>query len=86
MVTNDMCSIYPNLSTLYQLFLTLPISSAVAERSFSRLKLIKTYVCSTMGEDRLSGLALISIERQLASGVDYNRVINYFARMKQKRS
>ena len=48
MRANDMCSIYPNLSTLYHIFLTLPISSAGAERSFSRLKLIKSYLRSTM--------------------------------------
>uniref|UniRef100_A0A452GX58 DUF4371 domain-containing protein n=1 Tax=Gopherus agassizii TaxID=38772 RepID=A0A452GX58_9SAUR len=82
MIANDMCSIYPNLSRLYHIFLTLPISSAVAERPFSRLKLIKSYLRSTMGEDRLSGLALLSIERQLATEVDYNKVIDNFARMK----
>ena len=67
MRANDMCSIYPNLSTLYHIFLTLPISSAGAERSFkfSRLKLIKSYLRSTMTEERLSGLALLSIERHL---------------------
>ena len=31
MIANDMCSIYPNLSTLYRIFLTLPINSAGAE-------------------------------------------------------
>lgn len=85
MIANDMCSIYPNLSTLYHIFLTLPITSAVAERSFSRLKQIKSYLRSTMGEDRLSGLALLSIERELATEVDYNKVIDYFARMKPRR-
>lgn len=85
MIANGMCSIYPNLSILYKIFLTLPINSAGAERSFSRLKLIKSYVRSTMGEERLSGLSLISIERQLASEVDCSKVIDHFARMKPRR-
>jgi len=85
MIANDTCSIYPNLSTLYHIFLTLPITSAVAERSFSRLQHIKSYLRSTMGEDRLSGLALVSTERQLATEVDYNKVIDNFARMKPRR-
>ena len=85
MIANDMCSIYPNLSTLYRIFLTLPINSAVAEWSFSRLRLIKSYVRSIMGEDRLSGLALVAIERQFACEVDYNEVIETFARMKPRR-
>ena len=85
MIANDMCSTYPNLSTLYRIFLTIPINSAGAERSFSRLKFIKSYVLSTMGENRLSGLALISIERQCACEVDYNEVVDNFARMKPRR-
>ena len=32
----------PNVSILYKIYLTLPVSSATAERSFSRLKLKKT--------------------------------------------
>ena len=82
---NDMCSIYPNLSTLYHIFLTLPISSTGAERSFGRLKLIKSYLRSTMTEERLSGLALLSIERQFATELDYDKVIDYFAKMKPRR-
>jgi len=41
MILNDMVSSYPNLYILYKIYLTLPVSSATAERSFSRLKLIK---------------------------------------------
>ena len=85
MRANDMCSIYPNLSTLYHIFLTLPISSAGAERSFSRLKLIKSYLRSTMTEERLSGLALLSIERRFATELDYDKVMDYFSKMKPRR-
>ena len=86
MRANDMCSIYPTLSTLYHIFLTLPISSAGAERSFSRLKLIKSYLRSTMTEERLSGLALLSIERKFATELDYDKVMDYFAKMKPRRN
>ena len=85
MIANDMCDIYPNLVTLYKLYLTIPISSAAAERSFSRLKLIKSYLRSTMSEDRLSGLAIINIERDLSKKVNFNTVIDTFAKMKQRR-
>ena len=85
MIANDMCDIYPNLVTLYKLYLTIPISSAAAERSFSRLKLIKSYLRSTMSEDRLSGLAIINIERDLAKKVNFNTVIDNFAKMQQRR-
>ena len=69
----------------YKLYLTIPISSAAAERSFSRLKLIISYLRSTMTEHRLSGLAMISIERESGSKIDLDRVINTFACMKPRR-
>ncbi|KAL4103938.1 hypothetical protein QTP88_019255 [Uroleucon formosanum] len=85
MIENDMISSYPNLSTLYKIYYTLSISSATAERSFSRLKLIKTCLRSTIAEDRLSNLAVLSIERNVAEDMDYNNVIETFAKMKKRR-
>ena len=81
----QMASGLPKLSILYKIYLTLPVSSAIAERSFSRLKLIKNYLRSTMTNERLSGLALISIERDLAENVDFESTINRFASMKSRR-
>ena len=54
-------------STLYlflclKLYLTVAVSIASCERSFSKLKLIKFYLRLTMGESRLSALAILSIE------------------------
>jgi hypothetical protein len=49
-----------------KLLLTIPVSTASAERSFSAMRRIKTYLRSTMGEDRLSALAILSIEKQLS--------------------
>jgi len=85
MISRDMVSSYPNLYTLYKIFYTLPVSSATAERSFSRLKLLKTYLRSTMTEDRLSNLAILSIESNLAQTINFNKVISTFASMKKRR-
>ena len=48
---------YPNVSVSYRILGTLSVSSASAERSFSKLKLIKNYLRSTIKKKRLSGLA-----------------------------
>lgn len=56
-----------------------------AERSFSRLKIIKSYLRSTMTNERLSGLALISIERDVAENIDFDSTINRFASRKKRR-
>jgi len=42
--------IYPNLSKLFRIFCTLPVSTATPERMFSCLKRLKTYLRNTMKE------------------------------------
>ena len=54
---------FPNLHVLLQIALILPITTCESERSFSQLKLIKTSNRSTMTDKRLSGLALMRINR-----------------------
>ena len=55
---------FPNLSRAFTALLTLPITTATAEKSFSALRRLKTYLRSTMKEDRLSWLALMHIHKQ----------------------
>jgi len=85
LIANDMYDVFPNVSTLYTLFMTLPVSGATAERSFSRLKLIKSYLRSTMSESRLTNLALLSIERELSYDLDFDCVADTFSNMKKRR-
>ena len=56
--------LYPSIDTiLIKLFvlLTMPVASATAEMPFSVLRRLKTYVRSTMKNDRLSSLGLMHI-------------------------
>ena len=54
---------FPNAYIAYRILLTIPVTVASAKRSFSKLKLIKSYLRSTMSQERLSGLAILSIEK-----------------------
>ena len=54
-------NVFPNLFILLKIFLTVPVSSCEAERSFSALKRILTWLRSTMSQDRLSSLTLIQM-------------------------
>ena len=44
--------------------MTVPVTVATAERPFSKLKLIKNFLQSSMSQERLSGLAQLSIENK----------------------
>ncbi|XP_034549984.1 52 kDa repressor of the inhibitor of the protein kinase-like [Notolabrus celidotus] len=83
LIANDMDRAYPNLAILHRIYKTIPISSASAERSFSRLKLIKSYLRSCMDEARLSNLTLLCVERDI--NIDKDRVVGRFATMKERR-
>jgi len=78
---------FPDLVLFGQLVLTIPVSSANAERSFSALKRVKTYLRSSIAEQRLNSLCLLGIERELSAMVmeDVTSVVYHFAKMKNRR-
>ena len=75
----------PNVSVDLRIPLTLPVSVASGECSFSKLKLIKTYIHSRMLQKRLVDLATISIEHAQASALDLNELVTKFAKEKAHR-
>nr|XP_047138396.1 uncharacterized protein LOC124814602 [Hydra vulgaris] len=50
---NSLISLYPNTVVALRILLTLPVSVASGERSFSKLKLIKNYLRSSIGQTKL---------------------------------
>lgn len=87
---NEFYECMPELSKLVSIVVTIPVTSASVERSFSTLKRIKTYARNTMNQNRLSSVSLISIEKGLLNllsqnDVFYERVIDYFASRKERR-
>ena len=50
------------------------------------LKLIKTYLRTTMSQERLSGLAMISIENEYLDKLNYDNLIEEFASKNARRS
>ena len=67
-----------NLVIVHRIFFILPVSVATGERSFSKIKLIKIHLCSTISKDRLVGLATLSIEHDIAKSIDINKIIPFF--------
>jgi hypothetical protein len=76
---------YPNVSIAYRILLIVPVTVASAERSFTKLKLTKNYLRSTMSQERLNGLAICSIERNILDTIDLDTIINDFASRNARR-
>ena len=72
------------LSVLYKvasILATIPATSCSAERSFSALRRIKTFLRSTMRQDRLGSIAVINTQRMYANKTmqnDMQRIIDIF--------
>ncbi|XP_050064360.1 uncharacterized protein LOC126553253, partial [Aphis gossypii] len=62
--------VFPNLYLMVQVAITLPISSATSERSFSAKRRINTYLRSTMNQDRFSNLSILHIEKDIEIKID----------------
>ena len=77
-------SLYPQVCICLRIFLSIPVSVASGERSFSKLALIKNRLRSTMTQDRLSSRITLSIEHELARQIDYDNIIDQFATEKAR--
>eukprot|EP00268_Persea_americana_P057482 TRINITY_DN6893_c0_g1_i4.p1 TRINITY_DN6893_c0_g1~~TRINITY_DN6893_c0_g1_i4.p1 ORF type:complete len:136 (-),score=16.50 TRINITY_DN6893_c0_g1_i4:701-1108(-) len=76
---------FPNAWIAYRILLTIPVTVASGEGSFSKLKLIKSYLRSTMSQERLNRLAMLLIEKVTVDKIDYAVLINIFAAKNTRR-
>ncbi|GJV81323.1 RNA-directed DNA polymerase, eukaryota [Tanacetum coccineum] len=76
---------FPNVLLAYKILLTIPVTVASAERSFSKLKILKSYLRSTMSQERLNGLAILSIKSKFLANVDHDKIIDEFASRNARR-
>ena len=71
---------YEGINHLLWIFCTLPVTSCTAERAFSALKLLKTYLRKSITDERLTGLALMYIHPDI--NIDVETIIDRFAAQK----
>ena len=69
--------LYPAIYTIISIILTMSVSSATSERSFSAMRRVKSYLRSTIGDEQLSNLSLMHIHRHVQ--VDLNIIIGDFS-------
>jgi len=70
-------SAYSNLCTAYEYFLTLSVTEVNCERTFNKLKIIKSYLRSSLSQENLEALIIMSVERQLLEDIEISEVIEY---------
>ena len=77
--------VYGELYQLYRLFVTLPVTTASCERSFSKLTIVKSKLRSTTGQERLENLIILFVENDITESLNYEFVIDNFASMGPRR-
>ena len=84
---NNLDKSFTEITKLLNILIAIPMCSTEAERSFSALKRIKTYLRNTMGQTRLYSLSILSIGRDLVSDCDgfNSKVIEMFVEKKERR-
>lgn len=75
---------FPNLIQLLQIALTISVSTAKCERTFSTLKRIKSYLRTTMSEERLNNMAILSIEHDLSKTINRKEIIRQFSQINRR--
>ena len=87
LIENNRFTTFPNVFIALRIYLTIPITVASGERSFSKLKLIKAYLRSTVlqEQERLNSLSMLSIESEIAKAIDFENILNDFANKKARK-
>nr|CAH7732336.1 unnamed protein product [Callosobruchus chinensis] len=88
MSQSDLTDVFAETIKLLKVILTTPMTTAEAERCFSTLKRVKSFLRNTMDNDRLNALAMMSINRSLVEDIDHfeDKVMGKFICMKDRRA
>ena len=81
--TPGLKDIWAKLHSALVNFIVLPASSCEAEKSFSMLRKIKTWLRSTMGQARLNMLAFLSAHRDVARTANVVHLMELFMTERQ---
>ena len=65
--------------------MNVPMTSATAERSFSTMRRIKTYLRQTMGQKRFNDVMLLHIHKQRTDQIDLKSVAQAFVMANDER-
>ena len=75
---NGLESAYPNVNIVLRIYLSHMVTNCSGERSFSKLKRVKNGQQTSLGQDKLNHLTLLSIEHELLDEIEVKDIIKKF--------
>jgi len=82
---NGVKEVFREVKVVLCLILVCPVTTAEAERNFSALRRLKTWLRSTMSQKRLNSVALCSIHKERLQGLDIDRCLKEFVSVNNTR-
>ena len=76
---------FSEIIKMLKIFYTLPVTTSTAERSFSALRRLKTFLRSTMTQDRLNHTLITFIHKERTDTVDEKDIAKVFISANDKR-
>ena len=76
---------FPNVSLALRMYLSLMAGNCTGERSFSKMAIIKKKLRTTMSDDRLSALGIMSIESDILRKISFEDIIADFTAKKSRK-
>ena len=77
---------FPLALKVIKMLLVVPATSATAERSFSTMKRVKSYLRSAMGQERLNDLCLLSVYKEQVAQLNVDSLVEEFSHLNVYRS
>ncbi|KAL7240722.1 hypothetical protein ACSBR2_006384 [Camellia fascicularis] len=77
--------VYLLVHLLLTLALILPIATAIVERVFSAMNIVKNQLRNRMGDKWMNDSLVVYIERDVFDGIDNDTIMERFQKMKTRR-
>ena len=78
-------TLFNQIDRLLHIILTVPVTTSTAERSFSTLRRLKTYLRSTMTQTRLNNLMMLHIHKDQTDKLDICDIAKEFVAYNERR-
>lgn len=85
LIEKDVQTAFPNVEVALRIYLVIMVTNCSGERSFSRLKIIQNRLRTSMHEERLNFLSIMSLENDVLDFLSFDEIIKDFAEKKTRK-